>query len=82
MSLQEKLYAMKQESIAQIPPELVKVMAGATKDLMNSGIADNAIKVGETWPEFVLPDEQGNPVSSSELLAKGPLAVSFYRGVW
>lgn len=82
MSLQEKLYAMKQESIAKIPPELVKVMAGATKDLMNSGIADKTIKVGETWPEFVLPDEKGNPVSSSELLAKGPLAVSFYRGVW
>ena len=28
------------------------------------------------------PDPDGNPVSSRELLAKGPLVISFYRGVW
>ncbi|MFX7090851.1 redoxin domain-containing protein, partial [Acinetobacter baumannii] len=27
-------------------------------------------------------DPDGKPVSSAELLARGPLAVSFYRGVW
>ena len=27
-------------------------------------------------------DSDGKPVSSRELLAKGPLVVSFYRGVW
>jgi peroxiredoxin len=30
----------------------------------------------------VLNDPDGKPVSSRDLLAKGPLVVSFYRGVW
>ena len=30
----------------------------------------------------MLNDPEGQPVSSSELLARGPLVVSFYRGVW
>ena len=82
MKLQEKLNAMKKESVATIPPELVAILLQATEELVQSGLANKAIKVGETLPEFVLPDEKGNLVSSKDLLAKGPLALSFYRGVW
>lgn len=82
MKLQDKLDAMKKESMASKPPELVATMVQVTKDLIESGIAGKAIKVGEILPEFTLPDEKGNVVSSQDLLAKGPLAISFYRGVW
>ena len=82
MKLQEKLTTMKKESIAGRPPEIVEVLVGEVEKLVQSGIADNAIKTGETLPEFTLADEQGNIVSSRDLLAKGPLAISFYRGVW
>jgi len=73
---------MKKESIVGRPPEVVEVLVGEIKKLVQSGIADNAIKTGEVLPEFTLPDEKGNLVSSKDLLARGPLAVSFYRGVW
>jgi peroxiredoxin len=33
-------------------------------------------------PTFVLEDPEGTTVSSDRLLAKGPLVVTFYRGVW
>ena len=82
MKLQEKLNAMKKESIAGRPPEVVAVLLGEVEKLVQSGIADKAINVGERLPEFTLPDENGNLVSSKDLLAKGPLAISFYRGVW
>jgi len=82
MKLQETLDALKKEKIASMPPETVATLVKGTEALINSGIADKAIKVGETLPEFTLPDEKGNLVSSGELLAKGPLAISFYRGVW
>jgi len=82
MKLQEKLDAMKKESVSKRPPEVIASLLGEVEKLVQSGIADKAIKVGETLPEFILPDENGNPVSSRELLAKGPLAISFYRGVW
>lgn len=73
---------MKQESLATKPPEQVKVLLESREKLVKSGIADKAIKVGETWPDFSLPDEKGNIVNSKDLLAKGSLVVSFYRGVW
>ena len=82
MGLQEKLKAMKKESSAGRPPEVVAVLLGEVEKLVKSGIADKAVKSGEKLPEFTLPDEQGNLVSSRDLLAKGPLAISFYRGVW
>ena len=82
MSLQNKLDQMKKEFEAGAPPEALTVMHRATNDLARSGIMDRVLTVGETAPGFSLPDQNGNPVSSSELLAKGPLVVSFYRGVW
>lgn len=82
MKLQEKLSAIKKESIASRPPEVVEVLVGEVEKLVKSGIANNAIKAGETLPKFALPDEKGDLVSSQDLLAQGPLVVSFYRGVW
>jgi hypothetical protein len=82
MSLQEKLNEMKKETIATKPPEIIGPLLEETGKLINTGIADKAIQVGEALPEFSLPDVQGNLVSSKVLLEKGPLAVSFYRGVW
>ncbi len=82
MKLQEKLNAMKRDSIAGMPPEVVAVLLQATDNLVKSGIADRAIKVGEKLPDFSLSDEGGNLVSSKDLLANGPLVISFYRGGW
>ncbi len=47
-----------------------------------SGAAQRAPKTGDTAPVFSLPDADGHLVSSADLLKKGPLVVSFYRGVW
>jgi len=33
-------------------------------------------------PGFLLPNAEGSLVSSAELLAKGPLVVTFFRGGW
>lgn len=40
------------------------------------------LAVGEQIPSFSLPDPFGHTVSSDELLERGPLVVSFYRGDW
>ncbi len=38
--------------------------------------------VGDELPPFVLPDDDGRLVSLADLLANGPLVVSFNRGNW
>ena len=43
---------------------------------------NEAPKVGEVMPPFLLPDENGHLLSLEELLAKGPLVVAFRRGHW
>src|SRR5262249_9792572 len=57
-------------------------MHWATDELIASGAANRALKVGEKVPAFVLRDSDGNSVFSAELLKHGPLVVAFYRGVW
>ncbi|MEY9523736.1 peroxiredoxin [Bradyrhizobium japonicum] len=57
-------------------------ISASTAELIASGHAQRAKKAGDAAPEFILRDPDGKPVSSRDLLAKGPLVVSFYRGVW
>ncbi|MEI9986571.1 MAG: peroxiredoxin-like family protein [Aliidongia sp.] len=57
-------------------------MHRATAELIASGAARQALKIGDKAPAFTLKDPDGNDVSSTVLLAQGPLVVSFYRGVW
>jgi peroxiredoxin len=64
------------------PPEIHPVMERATAELIASGQAGRALKAGDHAPAFILNDPEGRPISSADLLAKGPLVLSFYRGVW
>lgn len=83
LSLQGKLDAFRFEFDNNLaPPAAVEVLHRATEDLIASGAQGRALKVGDVAPEFTLPDPDGHPVSSKELLAKGPLVVTFYRGAW
>jgi peroxiredoxin len=87
MTLQTKLDAFKTDFEAgkppyNVPPAVIEVMHRATAELIASGAATRALKAGDKAPLFTLNDPGGNPVSSGDLLAKGPLVVSFYRGVW
>ena len=87
MSLQAKLDAFKADFEAGKPPynvphSVIETMHRATDELIASGAAARALKAGDRAPAFILKDQHGAEVSSTELLAKGLLVVSFYRGVW
>ena len=87
LALQNRLDAFKADFIAgklafKPTKERLALMERATNELIESGQAQRAKKAGDKAPEFTLKDPEGNPVSSRDLLAKGPLVVSFYRGVW
>lgn len=87
MTLQAKLDAFKTDFEAGKPPynvpsSVIETMHRATAELIASGAATRALKVGDKAPAFILSDPDGQPISSAELLIKGALVVSFYRGVW
>jgi peroxiredoxin len=82
MSLQQKLDAFKAEFEGKVPAHAVEVMHRSTEELIATGQADEAKVAGDTAPLFNLQDQDGNAVSLSDLLAKGPVVVTFYRGGW
>jgi len=82
MSLAEKLAATRAASEARIPPERAAIMERATEDLRRSGILDRIVAVGQPAPSFELESYDGRRIDSAELLAGGPMIVSFFRGAW
>ena len=40
------------------------------------------LQAGQKAPSFTLTDQRGNVVRSADILARGPLIVSFFRGPW
>jgi peroxiredoxin len=87
MALQDRLDAFKADFVGgklafKPTKERLAAMERATAELVESGQAQRAKKAGDTAPLFTLNDPEGHPVSSRELLARGPLVISFYRGVW
>lgn len=58
-----------------------QVMAQAAERLRQA-MPDPGVKVGETAPDFALPDADGQSVSLHERLAQGPVVLIFYRGGW
>jgi peroxiredoxin len=87
MPLQERLDAIKADFEAgrppyNVPPAVIETMHRATAELIASGQAERARKAGDIAPSFTLDDADGHQVGSTELLADGPLVLTFYRGVW
>jgi peroxiredoxin len=87
MSLQDKLDAFRANLESGGPPYhapdwIHEPMHRATKDLVDSGLARKALKTGDKAPAFTLNNADGHAVSSTDLMAQGPLVVTFYRGVW
>ncbi len=87
MALQDRLDTLKADFEAGRFPlkpskDALEIMHRATAELIETGQAQRAKKAGDAAPQFTLRDPDGRDVSSRDLLAKGPLVVSFYRGVW
>lgn len=66
----------------KVPEDVQTTMATATEALQASGLADQALTVGDIAPDFILPDATGKSVRLSDLLKQGPVVINFYRGEW
>lgn len=82
MSLADKLAATRAASAARIPPEKAAIMHRATEDLRRSGIMDRIVKVGSAAPTFALANHDGSRMASADVLARGPMVLSYFRGSW
>ena len=82
MALEDTLRGIREASAKCIPADKAAIMHRATEELRASGTMDRVIKVGDRLPGFGLPNAYGREVHSSDLLVRGPLILTFFRGAW
>jgi peroxiredoxin len=82
MSLNAELRAFYQSRRERIPSAVREVMDRVAVELAESGQPERALGVGAQAPRFNLPAASGAVVALDDLLATGPVVLSFYRGAW
>ena len=80
--LDDILAEQRAKSAARMSPEVSAVIARETAALIASGLAAQALKVGDRAPEAALTNALGEKVALAGLLSNAPTVVNFYRGGW
>lgn len=82
MNLTNELAAKKEEGSKKIPQDKREIMLGSIEKLKAEQLAKKALQVGDTMVNFTLPNSNGVGVTLADLLKKGKVIISFYRGGW
>lgn len=83
MTLKEQYDAIKaQLGKMGFSQEKLNLMHRATEELRQSDVMKRIPRVGDRAPEFELRNASGAMVNSRDILARGPMVLSFYRGMW
>ncbi len=82
MTLTETLLDYNTKGRARIPAQTLEVMDAATQDLINKNLSKKSIKKGDTLTTAELINTKNEKINIDEMLKKGPLVISFYRGGW
>ena len=78
MSLKKRLAEF--DASRKRSPEVVAILRRGIDYTRESGAA--GLRIGERAPDFTLPDQRGGTVTLSDRLSRGPVVLTFYRGVW
>jgi peroxiredoxin len=82
MTLEQTLSQLRERFGKMLPSESAAVMEGHIDSLRKGGAVNQILKPGAPAPAFTLKSQNGEDVSSADLLSRGPLVVSFTRGGW
>ncbi len=82
MKLNQQLDDLTTKLRSLVPAQRLATIDHAAEELIQSRLADCALKAGGRAPAFELPDGDGMLWRSEELLRNGPLVIVFYRGRW
>ena len=82
MTLQQKLDERREDGRSKYGDEIAELMGRGNRELRDSGIMKTVLNVGQIAPNFGLKNQKGEVVNSTDLLAKGALVLTFYRGFW
>ncbi len=81
MGLDQQLADFKAEFLRTAPAGRPALCEAKIEELRAGFALEAAVGVEARAPDFRLPDVRGNPVSLTDLLGRGPVVLTFYRGV-
>ena len=82
MSLTSQLSEVFEGFQKKAPQNVQNVIQASVSDLQKSFPSRTPIRTGSLLPDFALANATGRTVTKQQLLAKGPILISFYRGEW
>lgn len=82
MTLQQELTELSKKIQSMLSDDVKKLMGKSAIDLINSHIAENALKKGDKTPNFTLANATGKLINIQDLLKSSLVVISFYRGGW
>lgn len=81
-NLSEQLEELKRSLNDASSAEFLQKQAELIRTLHELGVGGRALALGDTAPDFSLPDQVGAHVRLSDLLRMGSVVLSFFRGAW
>jgi peroxiredoxin len=82
MSLKAQLDACRRAFEVNSEAHVVAALQRCIAELTEMGLASQAVKAGNMAPPFGLPSGSGGFFSLSDRLDRGPVVISFIRGIW
>ncbi|KAA1155559.1 AhpC/TSA family protein [Pseudoalteromonas sp. FUC4] len=82
MSLKAQIDAYNVQKDAKLPADVLALMNTTNEELIAQHIKDNALQIGQKVENFNLANHNGENIELADLLKKGPVIISFYRGGW
>lgn len=83
MNLSERLAKIRHDfETGETPTEIIKVLNDHVETLLNSNVAEQALKVGQSVGLDGLVQSDEGPVSLSSLFGERFLVLTWFRGNW
>jgi peroxiredoxin len=80
--VRKELDEFREKASKKAPPERLRAYEQGIDEVRRSSVTDKALKVGDRAPDFELLNAVGKKVKLSELTARGPVVLTWYRGGW
>lgn len=82
MNLTLELQSFLTEFAMRVPLPRQRLIDRSIRALAATGLVEKAVREGQAAPRFELADANGRLLRLDDALAKGPVVLLFFRGVW
>lgn len=82
MTLTDEIRGFTEDAYSRLPAGFIQSFRNLIDSLAEQRLGVHAPRAGDAFPDFELPDHDGNVVRASSIWTQSNLVVKFYRGGW